>query len=140
MLIIELHHKITPNDDYYYVNASFNRQEVAIPGICMGAMHCDLQKFIQLIDSYSLDQVSYAKACGPSPAEQLKMDYDQWASTMFQGKIIKTKKNQLMRIAELYAVMMLIIIIGWIIYAIFRIKETSHDYHDHHSGDIPLTH
>ena len=41
------------------------------------------------------------------------------------------KKNQIMRVFELYAVMMLIIIISWIIYAIFRVKEpTGSDPYD----------
>lgn len=33
------------------------------------------------------------------------------------------KKSQIMRVFELYGVMMVIIIISWIIYSIFRVKE-----------------
>ena len=45
----------------------------------------------------------------------------QFFATLNDAKIVS--KNQVMRIVELYAVMMLIIIISWIIYSIFKVKE-----------------
>ena len=42
-------------------------------------------------------------------------------ATLGEAKIVK--KNQILRVLELYAVMMIIIIISWIIYSIFRTKE-----------------
>lgn len=42
-------------------------------------------------------------------------------STLNEAKVVK--KNQWMRVFELYGVMMLIIIISYIIYSIFRNKE-----------------
>ena len=42
-------------------------------------------------------------------------------STLNEAKVVK--KNQWMRVFELYGVMMIIIIISYIIYSIFRNKE-----------------
>lgn len=56
-----------------------------------------------------------------TPSNVFNKRVEEFISTLDEAKVVK--KNQVLRILELYAVMMLIIIISWIIYAIFKVKE-----------------
>ena len=53
--------------------------------------------------------------------EKFGENVKRFMSTLNEAKVVK--KNQWMRVFELYGVMMIVIIISYIIYSIFRNKE-----------------
>jgi hypothetical protein len=65
---------------------------------------------------------TFTEICGQTPQEVFNARVDNFMATLGEAKIVK--KNQILRVLELYTVMMIIIIISWIIYSIFRTKES----------------
>ncbi|CDW91112.1 histidine acid phosphatase family protein [Stylonychia lemnae] len=123
VILLELHRL---SDGKYYVNASINGQPVAQPGPCNDQYFCEIHLFEDLARQYSYydDSNGYEKVCGLTPESKYQIKMSAWnQSYQYAAGILRKKVNPYMRILELYAVLMLIIILAWIIYANLRGRD-----------------
>ena len=63
-----------------------------------------------------------------TPRQVYEQRSANFTSTLFAP--MNVSKSQLLRVLELYAVMMIILVISWIIYSIFKSKDTSANTRD----------
>ena len=105
----------------------YNWQALAFPspGPCAGQTKCSYEQFTQWVatQAYVGEEYTnvYQKLCGLTPLEKFRENVQRFMATLNEAKVVK--KNQWMRVFELYGVMMILIIISYIIYSIFRNKE-----------------
>jgi hypothetical protein len=86
-------------------------------GACKNAKRCPYADFIQFINDNSVNSTVYQSVCGKTPEEIFSGKVANFRATLNEAKIVK--KNQWLRVIELYAVMLVIILVSWKIYSIF---------------------
>ena len=94
-------------------------------GACKNTKRCLYSDFIQYLADNSVNATLYKSLCGETPEEIFKAKVATFRATLNEAKIVK--KNQWLRVIELYAVMLVIILVSWKIYSIFCGSKNSLD-------------
>lgn len=118
-LTFELHYQNSTS--LYTVAMLYNWVEQPIPGACKNVTRCPYSSFIQYISNNSMNNDSYTTLCGLTADQIFKQRVNTFYATQDAARIVV--QSQWMRVVELYVVMMLIIVISWIIYSVFRVKD-----------------
>jgi hypothetical protein len=105
----------SPSEDIFYVTNSYNYQPQPL---CGNAQYkCPLTDFMEYTRSLSANESEYKEACGLTPKQKYEARVQEFAQTMNEAK--QVKRSNYLRILELYALSMLVIIIMWACYSVF---------------------